>query len=129
MYYSFFTPSPGELVILALATWQAVEIRRHSPLFEEWDAVRENRPSTLLSRLWRCAWCLSAWVGFATYALWTGATLLECSACKSTQTNAFVLLATAFLVKTFLTGLAASRAANMLNDLLHSYCRTPGRIT
>lgn len=57
------------LVVVGLATWQAVEIYRHSPLFEELRNVLAN-DTGLLGMLSSCGWCLSVWVAGALYLFW-----------------------------------------------------------
>lgn len=52
-----------ELVVGALATWQIVEVWRHSALLAGWRArveLLEGRVGEML----RCPFCLSVWVGF-----------------------------------------------------------------
>lgn len=51
-----------ELVIAALATWQAVELWRHSELLATWRA-RTELWEGFFGRLLACPFCLSVWVG------------------------------------------------------------------
>ncbi len=59
-----------ELVVAALATWQAVEIWRHSNLMAPLRARAELREDKL-GELLGCPFCLSVWVGAAAcLAMW-----------------------------------------------------------
>lgn len=103
------------LPIIGLATWQAVEVVRHSELFAEARAAASNDDPWFLPADWDelgingfinalvlCPWCLSVWV-----ALW------------------FTLLSFTSLGALVITALAASRLANVCNDLSYPACRTP----
>lgn len=98
----------SNLLVAALATWQAVEIWRHGAIFATRRASMESAWRTgfrgWLSSLLLCPFCLSVWVGWLTWIMtmssWT-----------------FWLVA----------GLAASRLANIANDSTHHICRTPNR--
>jgi hypothetical protein len=94
-------------ILVILATWQAVEVWHHSSLFASARAYFEATDSAL-SHLLACPFCLSLWVGLA------------CSAVS--------LLPPLPWVRLLLWPLAASRVANVLNDLLHPLSRTP-RVT
>lgn len=135
-----------DLVVLSLAVWQAVEVWHHSTLFADWRARLECWPSweeqrwsvlfgacrglggdkthrkwycrhlrrEILAREFArdvllCPWCLSVWAGFVLGAAW------------------FFLPAWLSWLNLFAVGLAASRAANLGNDCLRRYARTPGR--
>jgi len=94
------------LLVTALATWQIVEVWHHSLLMARPRAAAElwdNKLGELLS----CPWCLSVWAGAACTIL---------SALPGSYGAAFSLLVQA---------LAASRLANVGNDVFHGYCRTP----
>lgn len=122
-----------DLLVVAFAAWQAVEIWRHSTLTATWRerlttldhvatyrAVRKAvgrrrlRIAKLAGRItaslawWvaplvACPFCLSPW------AAWAAEWALQCGGLP------------AFLAY----GLAAARLANLGNDLSHAYCRTP----
>ena len=103
----------GMFVVCAFAIWHAVEVYHHSKLFEgiraeveSWESGRDefliNRILIWLSELMQCPFCLSLWVAIVLVFLW--ATPLRFS----------VVI------------LAAARGANLLNDLTHHRCRTPG---
>lgn len=123
-----------ELLVVALATWQAVEIWRHSSLTADWlDAIDFWLDSTdppvwhdswlylplnlvmrlhftvrsFLSRLVLCPWCLSVWFGIAI------------GACHRYGYGFMQLL---------VFGLAVSRLANLGNDVFRQFCRTPNRL-
>jgi hypothetical protein len=100
--------STVELIVAALATWQIVEIWRHSPLFANWRSITEMWDNKL-GELLGCPWCLSVWVGFL---------------CASALRLTSVSLIGPY-VEIVLYGFAASRLANLCNDLFKSYCRTP----
>lgn len=101
----------SSVVVVALATWQAVEIWRHSALFANWRSITEmwdNKVGELLS----CPWCLSVWVGIA-FCL-----LLHFSEVWLIGISSQIVI----------YGLAASRLANLGNDYFKSCCRTPNQV-
>lgn len=121
--------TPTLLVIAMLATWQAVEVWHHGLVFASRRALCEERQG-FFDRLLLCPFCLSVWVGcfvvpfltvrpqtwlilFTNYPVW----------------NAIVAVAIslAFLVQTVIAGLAASRLANLANDLFWDIARTPNK--
>jgi hypothetical protein len=96
-----------ELVVAALATWQAVEVWHHGSLFADIRAKAELRADAAgfggwLARLLLCPFCLSVWVAAAA-------------------------LTVTVLVPPVAWVLAAARLANLGNDVFHARCRTPGR--
>lgn len=95
------------LTVSAIATWQVIEIWRHSSLFADFRA-RLELFNNYLSNLLLCPWCLSVWVGFGFTGLAVTSELL--------QSNLPLIPAFAFSV---------SRLANIANDYFHRYCRTP----
>jgi len=96
------------LVISSLATWQAVEIWRHSSLFADWRSITETWDNKV-GELLHCPWCLSVWVGTSIAAV--------------LYFSEVWLLG--FVGQTFVFGLAISRLANLGNDYFKQYCRTP----
>lgn len=100
--------SAVELIVVALATWQIVEIWHHSLLFADWRSITEMWDNKL-GELLGCPWCLSVWIGFL------------CSGAM--QLTSLQLIGPC--VQIVLYGFAASRLANLCNDLFKSYCRTP----
>ena len=103
--------SAVEFIVTALATWQIVEIWHHSLLFANWRSITEMWDNKL-GELLGCPWCLSVWVGF-----------ISVSALRFTSLS---LIGPG--IEIVLYGFAASRLANLGNDLFKSYCRTP-RVT
>lgn len=95
-----------QLIVAALAVWQIVEIWHHSTLFAACRA-RIELQSSLAASLLRCPWCLSVWVGLLF------ATLLSIDGNVS-RVGGIVCL-----------GFAASRLANLGNDVFHYCNRTP----
>ena len=112
------------LILVALATWQVVEIWHHGSIFSAWRSHaltwklltdvgsdrflrrRWKRTRRFLARLLGCPFCLSPWVG--------------------------IILTVVFLVPYGwipVAGLAAARLANLFNDVSHCLCRTPNRRT
>lgn len=96
--------------ISAIATWQVIEIWRHSSLFADFRA-RLELYNNYLSNLFLCPWCLSVWVGFGFTGLAVTSEILE--------NSLFLIPAFAFTV---------SRLANVANDYFHRWCRTPRNI-
>lgn len=100
-----------DLIVAALAVWQVVEVWHHGAIFDDWQAQVE---------LWRggfngwagqmltCPWCTSIWIGFLV--------------CGNLMLAAMV---SAPWIAFFPYALAASRLANLGNDLSHAWCRTP----
>jgi hypothetical protein len=67
--------SPTELAIAALATWQAVEVWRHSELLAGLRA-RSELYDNIITRALACPFCLSVWVALMV----VGLLLLPCPA-------------------------------------------------
>lgn len=104
-----------ELIVLTFATWQAVEIWRHSgiPLVADARSWLETREGFLVDLL-LCPWCVSVHVAFwmlLYYAL----------------VGYFFAGLPLTLLKLPIIALAVSRAANAFNDVMSPMCRTPGR--
>ena len=88
------------LVIVSLAVWELIEIWHHGKVCATWRGHVQNWESWL-GDLLGCPFCLSPWAA---------------------------LILTALLVSGawwLVVVLAAARLANIGNDLLHAYCRTP----
>jgi hypothetical protein len=102
------------LIISALATWQAIEIWHHSSLFNPLRARLENYQSRVVELL-RCPFCLSPWIALLCVLVLDLGADLETGGHRLT-----VLLITAPIY-----ALAASRLANVLNDLTAGFNRTP----
>ena len=115
-----------DLLIMALATWQAVEIWNHGSIFASFRA-RIELWNDKLGTLLLCPFCLSVWVAFAVVAIMSasvpdfpeqGVTMWR----HAWLTCVWVTMKAA---KVFVIILAVSRLANLGNDLSHAYCRTP----
>ncbi len=106
-----------QLLIAALATWQAVEVWHHSLLFAGARASLELEDGFFVQLL-LCPFCLSVWVALlccgVVWAGWPPPTPLGLLVCS------FLGMA-----KLFVYTLAASRLANLGNDFFHARCRTP----
>lgn len=91
------------LLVVGLATFQAVEVFRHSTLQPVADlrAWMEMQPG-ILPELRACGWCLSIWVAFA-----------------------LIIAMQIPVLNWAVWGLAASRLANLLNDWSYEWSRTP----
>jgi len=97
-----------DIVIAALATWQIIEIWRHSLLMAPLRAVTEmwvNKIGELLS----CPFCLSPWVGLA------------CITSLTFQSYGFAGLWFSLFVK----AMAVARLANLGNDFFKAWTLTP----
>lgn len=95
-----------DLLAAGLATWQIVEIWRHSFIFASWRAWVEAHGG-FLSDMLMCPFCLSTWVG-----AWAAAVMIMASSANEPWL--------AYLVYAF----AASRLANLGNDVFHQWTRT-----
>lgn len=101
-------------IIVALATWQAVEIWHHSYLFAGWRArveIWENAFGDLLG----CPFCLAPWVAFILLVLLT----------VSSEPTGDGYIRWHWGIDLIVMALAASRLANIGNDLIGRRCRTP----
>lgn len=94
------------LIVAALATWQAVEIWHHSELFAGWRSYVESVGGWTAALL-RCPFCLAPWVAFSMSAAVLGVS-------EGAQ-----------FLQLFVFALAVARLANLGNDLLYDKCRTP----
>ena len=102
-----------DLIIAALATWQIVEIWHHSSIMAG-PRARAEAWSNTTADLLGCPFCLSVWVALVSI------TLLRCDAAEGT-----IWAALFGLLKLPVWAFAASRLANLGNDLTKKYCRTP----
>jgi hypothetical protein len=100
-----------EFLILVLAAGQILEIWRHGEILREWRAWMEIAPlGEFVKTLTLCTFCFSVWIGWVTtFAYQPGV-------------EGGIFLA---LIRFLFVGLAVARASNLLNDLTHSFCRTP----
>ena len=125
-----------EFVATVLATWQIVEIWRHSSLLAGWRArveVWDDRfPWGFAQGLLSCPYCLSVWVGWLIVGLLSLSSDCEPWLLKlryepytlSWQICGLTGLGLLWVVKVLVWGLAISRAANLGNDITHQFCRT-----
>lgn len=108
-----------DLLILGLATWQAVEIWRHSSLFAIPRAYFQARSDLRLGQLLSCPWCLSVWVALVLVAWWMYSEPIE---------KHPVVYYAMIGLRAPILALAISRLANAANDLTWKLCRTPNRV-
>lgn len=96
------------LIVAALAAWQAVEIWHHGKIFAEARAIVELWDDTgfrgFVGAVLSCPLCLSVWVGLVT---------------------ALIMFWAVPMLDIIVCGLAVARLANLGNDLVHRWCRTP----
>lgn len=103
----------GDLIVAALATGAIVEGLRHGSLLSDLRVAWETT-STFTSRLLRCGFCSSYWAG-AVAAVLVGPHMVFPDFWPFTF---FYCVA---------VGLAAVRLANIINDLVHRFSRSPQR--
>ena len=102
-------------VVLALAVSEIVEIWHHSRLFaglRAWLEVQYGPVPELLL----CPFCFSVWVAGAVFLLSQAGDALYAAHAEPWG----------LLIQLGLQALALARAANLLNDVTHRWCRTPG---
>lgn len=100
------------LTLAALATWEIIEIWRHSSLFQNWRARVDIMQLDFVRELLMCPFCLSPWV--AGLILWTLklAELMQPGFWQS-------------MITWPIAAFAVARLANLFNDVTHDFCRTP----
>lgn len=91
---------PFDAVLAVFATWQAVEIWRHSALTADWRDACAVR-AAWWARMLSCPWCLSVWTA--------GIAAAAAELSHGTDWHR--------LYRWIAGALAVSRAANVLNDL------------
>ena len=104
--------SPYLLFVAALAIWEIIEIWHHGSLFAGWRARTEVWHSWL-GELLGCPFCLAPWVALPVVTvlfLWDHG-----------MVDQRWLLPDVLFIFAF----AAARSANVLNDALHRFARTP----
>lgn len=112
------------VTVAALAAWQAVEVWRHSAIM----ATRRERVRArggFAADLLGCPYCLSVWAGGACYAAAHLAALHADAPWARSGWGRLGCEALRLLLMAPVGGLAASRLANLGNDLTHGLCRTP----
>lgn len=108
-----------DLVVVALAVNGAVEIWHHSSIMVRWRSRLEVRQDWV-GALSRCPWCLSFWVAWFLSAFY-----VYSFDTRRLQIDSVWQQFYAGQVLTYITVLAAARLANLINDVGHSWCRTP----
>jgi hypothetical protein len=96
------------IVVAALATWQIVEIWRHSKLMASLRSRTEMWDS-FLGELLSCPFCLSVWVSLFCML---GLELADCGL-------------VGYILSLMIYALAVSRLANLGNDVFKRFCLTP----
>lgn len=96
------------LLIAALAAWQIIEIWHHSELLANKRAEAEAR-GDMLGKLLACPFCLGPWVS------------LLCLIVLAIPEVWHI----GFLLQAAVKSMAASRLANIGNDLFYDFSRTP----
>lgn len=123
----------AELVLVALAVWEIVEIWRHGSLFARWRAQLEDRRDGWLGRRWLILRqlrggkhaLLRATLARYQANVWAWlAELLLCGFCLTPWIALSVVCLLPYAPVPFYA-LAAARLANLGNDLSHAVCRTP----
>lgn len=112
-------------VVAGLATWQAVDVWRHSSLMASTRA-RWQLGNGFFARLLSCPYCLSIWVGIAL----SGWLLAFCLLPRGASLGAGPVWAAAYefcvgVFAAFPLGLAGSKLANLCNDLAYRISRMP----
>lgn len=102
-----------------LACNQVVEIWNHGSIFATRRAQIELSDGWFASLL-RCMFCLSVWVGWLVCLAVLAANYLPGFLSFNYPTEFLT-----FPLRLFVYGLAVSRAANLINDLLYDRLRTP----
>ena len=103
-----------DVVVAALATWQAIEIWHHGAIFAVVRA-RLECVTNRLAYLLLCPFCLSVYVALIMWLLVATSRVMLFNGCWFTS-ELLILVPAA---------LSISRLANLLNDAFHSVCRTP----
>lgn len=83
---------------------QVIELYHHGSLFSDLREEYRDSTSYLVANLSTCMFCLAPWVA-GLVVLW------------------YTVLPTVLRIVIYI--LAVTRAANLVNDLTHGYCRTP----
>ena len=100
-----------DLITAALATWQIIEIWKHSSVMADLRATTETWEG-FLGDLLRCGFCMSPWVG--------GICIMSLMLSTLPDAWGFPGEMASISVKAF----AVARLANLGNDLGYKYCRT-----
>jgi hypothetical protein len=112
------TPSFVEVLVISLAINQIIEVWRHSTLFQSqrylfqvwqhevamWKPHPANKIASFIPDVVLCNWCFSIWVALAVVGIFIWGNWMGWWAVMT---------------------LGVSRIANLINDVLYFYCRTP----
>ena len=101
-------------VIASLAVWEAVEIWQHSALMAPLRA-RVDCWQGWVGQLLHCPFCLSPWVALVVVLTFEAQAILA----------PYVPRPAAEWILVPVYALAVARAANVCNDLMHKFTRTP----
>lgn len=107
-----------ELFVAVFATWEIVEIYRHSLLFADRRSKMETRVDRL-GDLFQCNFCLAPWVGLLCLLILTTEHIPEGNDILDGLRRVTRVL------RLPLYAFAVARLANLGNDLTYRYCRTP----
>ena len=103
-----------DLVIVILCTNALVELLRHDTRLSDLRILWQTSPD-FWSRVLRCGFCSSFWAAFVTTFVLVGPRVV------------FPEYRVTLLPYLLAAGLAAARAAQLLNDRAHSFSRSPTR--
>lgn len=132
------------LIVLALAVWEFVEIWHHSDLVADWRSRTELWEGPI-GRMLRCPFCMTPWAALflflsASEIVYLGVSIVAAIGAVllflggPLKTRWLLWAAIALLSQvgiyyqtfdTHLLLLAVARLANLGNDLSHRWCRTP----
>lgn len=99
-----------ELLVLALALWQALEIWHHGEIFA-WVRKMTGYLPFWIAFLCNCMFCLGPWVATAISSAWLLSPWLSSNLAIAVRIGVYAL--------------AMTRLAQLMNDLTYQYCRTP----
>lgn len=115
----------AELVIFALAVWEAVEVWHHSSLTAGWRG-RAEVIEGWRGKVLTCPFCLSVWVALLVLLIvWAGEVRLYPPSSDWAAALAGLWAVFFGLARWLVYALAVARLANVGNDLCHRRCRTP----
>jgi hypothetical protein len=101
-----------ELIVAALATWEILEIWRHSSLLASWRSITENWEG-FWGDLTSCPFCMAPWTALVCLVLLAPYRLLP------GEWSLLGLMPTLVIY-----AFAVARLANLGNDLGYPFCRT-----
>lgn len=110
-----------ELLVLGLAVNQICEIWHHGEIFSDFREWITAEPD-FIGRLTSCMFCMSVWVAAYCVITWFGSPVLDKWLSSLIGNDIFIFSA---IFKTPTIVFATSRTAQLINDLTHSWHRTP----